>query len=521
MTMRSANPSPPPETGSATIRPLWLLLALAAVIPLTATVILYRADVPLGCPGRFVYLYSPVVTWRLQNSVAVVVIAPALALSVWLTASKIAGWRWLGLVWAAMGTTALATWSYLAPPAHLNQHIFNAHSPSHDGAFVLEALRVENGREYLRTFPQRARTSVETMRGTRVISNPPAATLLALALERLLQAWPALGDFASREMRDALPPNAPFEMLRPSVSLGLVFFWVLTAFWALSSVVLYIVGRQFLAPPGALAYALCCVFSPMTLFFTPGKDPAQLLTVAVPLALWLVAARRGTLAMAIAAGMTFTLACLVSLVHVWIAVIVLAATLLAARRWIELRAMLLKGVLPAAAGAAAVGVGLRVFYGLDLVATCQAVARSQAEVTRGPDAMPLAWQTLGVPLFLLFAGPALWSIALWWGGRGPALLPVRDGESRFGRFLLIGSGVVMLATVGCTNLETPRLWIPFLPLLLLGGFLQFRGLRSPSRRVVPLLVGLLLAQVVVAAAQWSLMDPREAESRLVHEQFFG
>ena len=516
MTPQPTKPSPPAAPDAANTRPLWLLLALAAVVPLTATVILYRANVPLGCPGRFVYLYSPVVTWRLQSLVAIVMIAPVLAASVWLAAGSTAGRRRLGLTLAVLGTMALATWSYFAPPEHIKQHIFNAHSPSHDGAFVQEALRADRAGAYVREFPQRARASIEEMRGTRVVSNPPGATLLAMALRHGLAVWPGAGAFASSGMREVT-----FEVLRPSVELGFVFFWALTALWAASSMALYAVGRQFFAPSSALTYALCCTFSPMTVFFTPGKDPAQLLTVAVPLALWLIAARHGLATLAVAAGVTFTLACLASLVHVWVAAIVLSATLFAMRQWIELRAVLLKGVLPAAAGIVATGFGVWVFWGLDLIATFRAVAESQAAVTRGPDAMPYVWQMLGVPLFLLFAGPALWSVALWWGGRSTTLEPARDRESRFGRLLLIGSGLVMLGTVGFTNLETPRLWIPFVPLLLLGGFLQFRGLRRPSRRAAVLLAGLVLAQVVVTAAQWSLMDPRESENRLLSEEFFG
>jgi hypothetical protein len=168
--------------------------------------------------------------------------------------------------------------------------------------------------------------------------------------------------------------------------------------------------------------------------------------------------------------------------------------------------------LPAIAGAIVIFGAVAVLGGLNVLAAFWAVARAQAEVTRGAGAMPLAWQTLGVPLFLLFAGLALWFVVL--------SLPrqrLRDADARFGLFLLTGSAVVMLATVGFTNVETPRLWIPFTPLLLLGGALQLPLFRSPSRSTAALLAVLVFAQFAASAVQWSLMDARETETRLLEQ----
>jgi hypothetical protein len=52
-------------------------------------------------------------------------------------------------------------------------------------------------------------------------------------------------------------------------------------------------------------------------------------------------------------------------------------------------------------------------------------------------------------------------------------------------------------------------------LLLLGTALQLRTLRASTRRMPLLLAALVFAQVAVSAAQWSLMDVREAEVRLL------
>ena len=79
----------------------------------------------------------------------------------------------------------------------------------------------------------------------------------------------------------------------------------------------------------------------------------------------------------------------------------------------------------------------------------------------------------------------------------------------------------MLATVGFTNLETPRLWIPFVPLLLLGGMLRIEALRQPSRRLALALALLVATQITAAALQWSFMDMRETETRLAEQRYFG
>jgi hypothetical protein len=261
------------------------------------------------------------------------------------------------------------------------------------------------------------------------------------------------------------------------------------------------------------------------LLFTPGKDPTQLLTVALPLYLWLLACRRRSIWVAACAGLCLVPALLVSLVHAWIAVVVVVATLLGTRGVpAQPRGLLLRVCFPATGAALLGAAGLYLLCGLDLLATARAVAASQAAVTRGPGAMPLARQLLGVPLFLLLAGPAWWATVLWNGGRygRPAFATEEAaGSARLGRYLLLGSGLVMLATIGFTNLETPRLWIPFVPLLLLGGLLQLPLLRGPAARTRLLLAALVFVQATCSAAHWSLMDMRETETRIVEERFFG
>ena len=497
------------------------ILAAAALIPLAATLVLFRLHVPLGRPGQFEYLYSPIIELRLRAVPFALLAGLVLVVGAALTGATAVWRRRLGLGLVAAGVLGLGVWSYVAPPSHFNQYFFNGLSPSQDGAFVLEAVRVDSTREYLSTFPQRALTPPEEMRGTRVISNPPGTTLLAIGVKQVLGRQPRLERIVMGPLINNLPPEEYVETIGQSGAVGIVLFWLLTGLWLLAAVPLYLLGRLFLPTPAAVALSVCCVFSPMTLMFTPGKDPAQLLTVALPLWLWFAAIRRSSMWAAAGAGAVFVVSCLFSLVHIWIGVIVLAATLLSTgRARSDLRRVLLRGVLPAI-GAAVIGViGLYVFTDLDFISTVRAVAASQSSVTRGSGAMPFSWQLLGVPLFLLFAGPAWWSATLLSTAPGERRRN-RDADARLGRWLLFITAATMLGTIGFTNLETPRLWIPFMPLLLLGGFLHIGMLRQPTRRTTLTLAALVAVQITCAVAQWSLMDARATETRLVERQFFG
>ena len=154
-----------------------------------------------------------------------------------------------------------------------------------------------------------------------------------MAAKCLLERISALNDLAGPPLTDTLPADAAFEWFRRSSAVGLVFFWLLTGMWVCAGVFLYASARLFWPPAVAVAFSLCCVISPMTLLFTPGKDPAQLLTMAVPLCLWLVAVRGRRAWLAALAGAACVAACLASLVHVWLAATVVAAAWLGGAGW--------------------------------------------------------------------------------------------------------------------------------------------------------------------------------------------
>lgn len=502
----------------------WLCLGLAALLPLAATLLLFSFNVPLGKPGTLTYPYSPIWAARQLTLPRLLPALVLLGLGAWLSFSSVAegrrGWgptsRRLGLMSLAAGSFATGLWVFTAPPRFVSQHCFNMISPSHDGAFLNESLAIDDVRAYLQGFPQRARTPPEQMKGTRVISNPPGTTLLAVGVRRLLTTWPALGNLIDRTLigADAGPPAQRARMV-----VGLTFAIALWLLWLLAGVFLYLAMRQCLEPGPAAVLVALCLFSPAALLFTPGKDPAQLLTVALPLWTWLVAWLRRSPAAGVASGALLVAACLVSLVHVWLAAIVVVASLgSVADQPGQWRSLVVRVILPAAGGALAAGAACY-GLGLDLLAAFQVVSQSQAQVTRGPGAMPLIWQTLGIPLFGLFAGVGLWTPLLWLTGARR-----RDGLARFGLLLAAAAALVMVLTVGFTNIETPRLWIPFMPLLLLGLAVQLPQCREPREVRAPgpgrtecarLLAVTLVVHVLCAALQWTYMDMRETEMRLL------
>ncbi len=515
---RSDSAPPVGEPPTLTARHWWRALLLAVLAPSLVSVVLWRAGVPLGCPGRLVYLYSPVSALRMASLWPALLAAGMLGGGVWWLGHARPAARHGGGALLLVGLISLGLWTYFGPPLYFNQIFFTMHSPSHDGAFVTEAMPIRDLHAYLHDFPQRAQTPPAEMRGTRVISNPPGMTALAWTIRQAVDAAPGVIPWAAQPLLDT---DARPDLLR-STTVGLFYFWVLLAAWLAAGPVLYVCARPYCAAPTAAVFAAGAVLAPAAVLFSPGKDPAQLLTAAVPLYLWLRGWRTGRVAPAMLAGTVTLLATMVSLVHVWLAAIVVAATLLAdGRDGPELRRRLTHLVLPAAGGAVAAAVVLHVALDCNVFAIARAVARAQAQVTRGPEAMPLAWQMLGLPLFALFAGPVLW-LTSW--SAGPRLLrpgPDATRAERFGRWLFWGTGAVLVATVGFTNIETPRLWLSFAPLLLLGALLQLRDWRAPTRHTLGVLALLVGLQVAAAALQWSLMDMRETETRLVTQRMFN
>ncbi|MGE3180817.1 MAG: hypothetical protein AB7N71_04245 [Phycisphaerae bacterium] len=513
------------------------LLISVTLIPIAALFALAALDVPLGKPGKFTYLYSP---FYLIRALRLPWLVPILLLA-WFavrTPSRRAVPFWLMLV----AVVAIAIWNFLAPPRYVSQHAFNFVSPSHDGAFVLEADRIRALSTYLQAFPGYVLSADATEKGTRVASNPPAMTWLAFHIFEAVRVnpdWMRLTPLTERGA-DALVLQA-----------GFLLAYVLQLGWVLAFVPWYFAARRSVSPNVAAALAFCIVVSPMTMLFAPGKDPAQLLTVGIMVWLWPITVRENDVnwrlfTRALLAGASLVLFAMVGLIHFWIAMLLLLAGLLpilfanlrAAKgpdvsaprlaRGVR-RGLLRREAVRIVAGFAGLVLGvlaLQAFSGIDWLATVRAVAEAQARVTRGADAMPFVWQLLGIPLFLLFCGPAVW-----WGlMRGMGIHQDETCTNRTsGTWLVCVTLFLMLATVGFTNVETPRLWIPFAGLVQFGAFLlAFSGNASnpaiaqcdlgngcARRGASCQLKQLVVAQIIASGLAWSVMDMREAEHRLI------
>jgi hypothetical protein len=493
---------------SSTQLPARLLLLVAGLVPIVSIIALAAIPIPLGKPGTLVYPYSRFDAVRLMNIALALIPIGLLVLAVRVAAGERRGRELLSIALLVLGIAGMGIWALTSAPHWQRQNFFNMASPSHDGAFLLEAdhVRQVGVGEYVRTFAARAATPPADMKGTRVISNPPAVTLIATACDALIDSTDGLRDTLAAIAVDE--PGVSDDTLRYAAR-ALLFAGVLIAMWVLSGAVLYGAARTLVPAHVAVFVAACATVTPMTVLFTPGKDAAQLLTVALPLWLWLLALKRGSGVLGVLAGAAVELACGFSLVHVWVALCVAAASTAASVRLRNAKTVL-RVLSSALAGVLLAGSALWWMTGYNVIAASSAVAHAQAAVTRGEGAMPLTWQMVGVPLFLLFAGPALWFLTVAMG-RGSA----PSAHAIFGRALILTCVVIMLLTVGFTNIETPRLWIPFAALLTLGLTLAAPWIEGDRHAVARTLAWVVAIQGLASAYQWSKMDMRETEMRLL------
>lgn len=549
-------------------------IMVAAAIPLSVLFGLFVLGVPLGQPDYLIYRYSPLAWWRLLGCLPAWALTTAVVWATWRVAmrrwsngqgdaaapsgreadeSRHAGARGadsaarcrVGVYGWLLGGCGLllAVWTFVAPPQFISQHIFNLQSPAQDGAFVWEAMQVDSVRSYLATgFLERLELEPEQMRGTRVLSNPPGTTLLALGARRLLHASPALDAAVVAVMDWFESAHADWpEDFRISLVLGA---W-LTALWALAVIPAYAMARLWLPIAPALAIAVACVWNPSTLNFTPGKDPAQMLFVMLLLWTGLRAYLRQRAGWAFSCGALFALSLMVGLIHVWIALILLAGTgwhAVAVRG--NLRAWLARIVVPAALGVLATWLSIRVAWDHDVLYTAWRVAKRYPQLQK--YLIHGAYTLVGFPVFLLFAGPTLWALAT-------CIRPNRDATDeleRLGAYLSRAAAACMIyCYFFANNNEVARLWMPFIAVLTTAMSMRRRaalgadvsGSAAPSasargsppkgvwqdavtarvRSPVGLAILLLTLQVVCTTLHWSMMDAREAEWRMLSGVHWG
>ncbi len=478
--------------------------------PLFLLIALYAFRIPLGQP-HFVLRYSSMLPSRLGRAGVGLLIGlvGVAALYHWLRCAKGAP---LARVWAGASITlyvALVFWTFFAPPAYVAQHSFNLLSPSHEGAFVVEARSVTSIRDYVSsTFYERLGKTPEEMRGRRVLSNPPGMTVLSVLMNRLVRGAEALrsvlvSSFGLGELDD-------FDQ-QTEFAAAMLLALLMTALWGASLAFGYGLCRLWLPPAAAATIAFCSVFNPATVNYTPGKDCVQLLTTLAVLYFWSKALLHKQARPAVMAGMAFVISLLVGLVHVWIVVIIMAATL-----WDALR----RGEGPRSAwrhcllfflmGAAGLSLAFYGTVGWNVLSTTYRIAVRYNEIQLPIITEPFHWTLVGLPLFLLFAGPCFWVEAT--GVRRD----LHDAPAALGGAVLVATGLAMLYSYFfANNSETVRLWIPFIPLLQWGMALRRSPFRDDDPHARAFCLKLLVLQLAVTLVQWSVMDVRESEWRLL------
>ncbi len=535
MELRSYDASGLSSEHALVSRFLLVLVGLAAVGVHT---LLFALDVTLGSPRRIVYPYSPVAVLRFISVCKAMGLVIPLMAGVWLVGSGREGGscgnvaalalgarkRFLGGVLFGVGYAGLVIWTLVGNPVGWAEHQFNMVSPSQDGAFLIEARSIDSVGAYLRAYPELARRDSDRLRGLRVLSNTPGISLLAYSV-RMLNDW--LPGFFDRMERGVLGDEADVDDPNREIAEGACMVAALTALWGMSIVFAYGLARLWWTPMTAVVVAVACVFTPSSVIFSPGKDPAQLFTTLGMLYFWFrgcrgadpasaLGARKGAWACA-AAGAASVVGAMVGLVHVWIAGIGLVATVWSmGLSWERQRTLLVRCVSPAVVGAVIVAVFAYLLWGWSIPATVVATARRYLEVQHDVLISPFHHNLMGGGIFVLLLGPAFWMLSVMGVVRRS-----RDEAGRLGRCVVVVTGAVMLCTyVFAQNAEVARLWVVFIPLLVWGAALLALspGTESPRRRAV--LTAVLACQLVGTMSQWSMMDARGTEDRVLSGRYF-
>jgi hypothetical protein len=311
----------------------------------------------------------------------------------------------------------------------------------------------------------------------------------------------------------ATPPNL-LKRLEWALALRVAFASLLL--WGASSVFAYLLGREFLSVPAAAVFTLMVLFNPSTVLFSPGKDPAQLLTINAMLWAGLAGWRRESVALSAASGALLMVGSLIGLIHIWIAFAAFAAV-----TWHVLRThesivrLILRTLLPAAIGALIVVLACYLAIGWNPLATLLAVQQRWTQVQPTIAVNHTLWMFIGLPIFLAFTSPAYWTTL------GLNVRKLRRGDG-FGQRLLICTLVAMALTyVLGVPYELPRLWIAFLPPLALGAMIDLPMFHTrDTRRVWRPLAAIVAVQILFTALHWTIYDARESEYRLLSERLW-
>ncbi len=418
-----------------------MILGASFVIPFTILFALLALNIRIG-QGYFAYRYSPVRDLRTRAQARRNCHRIDRVRAIWYLArpdKRASGSR------CSVSTFVLwGAWSFWAPPQPMTQQMFNLTSPSTDGAFVAQSEFLPSLPGYLRDFDRLLQRPIAEMNGTRVLSNPPGMTIVA----RLVSECPLGREPLERWLIDEMGVQPDGVKARWAIRCG--WRWRLCALWALSGMVAYALGRLFLSPAGAAVFAILVTFSPCALEFVPGKDPAQLLTIDAMLWAWFAAWKKKSVWLAALSGTILMIGATMSLVHIWVALIMVVAVM-----WEDWH-LPWRGILALACGSLVVSGIVYVAIGWNIPATLLAVSHRWSEIQKTIDISRPIWFAIGMPIFLLFFMAGFWALLG---------LSIRRRRLDFGTRLSICTGAVMLfiyVVIGVTY-ELPRLWVAFLP----------------------------------------------------------
>jgi hypothetical protein len=505
MTGGSEKPNPSGDRSSYPSIPRLIVLAL---LPLFVLLLLRATNVPLGQPFFLIYRYSPIPLLRVES---LLIAIPIAAIGLWCLARSLSSMNALKcapMLVAIVAYGSFIVWTFFAPPNYAAQRLFDLQSPSHDGAFVLESRHVTDIHDYVSdTFYERLQQSPEEMRGRRVISNPAGMTVVFRIAQNIVAAQPGLRSFLINQF-DLAEVEDPAQ--RTEFASAMLVAFLMTLLWGASIVAAFALCRLWLPALPSIAIALACVLNPATLNFAPGKDTAQLFFVILIIYGWFAAYTKGRSLCAVLSGVVAVVAMSIGLIHAWVLLIVVAATLWDAVRARRLSAWMVSTCIPFSIAAVATLAIFSLAFDWNIARMTLAVGMRYRQMQVPIITDPFYWTLVGFPLFLLFVGPMVYAMV------GGMRRDMRDDVSAFGgRLLVCTMGVLLFTYFFGNNNETPRLWIPFIPLLILPLSLRrstFRTDNAKSRVVLLLLIGL---QIGVTLIHWSVMDVRETEYRLV------
>jgi hypothetical protein len=517
MTSRAARRSAIASREKPSVKPkrsytLLVWLGSSVVVTLIALIVLKLADVRLG-QGYFAIRYSPFSSERLERTLPLIVVAMLACGGIWAIAKRDQLHRRIGHALLLAASLGAGCWAWWAPPEPMAQQAFNMRSFSTDGAFLFEASKFKSLPQYLQNFPNVLQQSPRVMGGTRVLSNPPLVTILSYATCYAWRSNPTTLDrFEQMLLEDYEVEPRDVKDLADALRVGML----LCALWVLSAWAAYLLGRRFLSPAGAATFALIVTFNPCTVHYAPGKDAAQLLTINLMLWAWFRAWQQRSFIMAALGGAILTIGSTAGLVHIWIALIAVTATLWQAMADRSGLRTIVFNSTAAAVGGITTCLAAYLTWGWNIPGTLLAVSSRWSELQNTFDINRPIWFAIGLPIFVLFLSPGFWALLG---------LTIRRRRLGFGARIALCTAAIMLLTYGPFGMtyELPRLWIAFLPPLVLGLAIDHPMLcgRFLPLRAVQALVLIAAVQIGFTALHWTIFDAREVEYRLSTERLFN